>query len=111
MNDRIKDAVSRIPTGSALLTVFRELRMIQQAGSGATGGLGRPLNGQVARMRTVRALLNAFSPDAVIETGTFLGDTARFFAGNLVPVYTIELKRLFYLVAKWRTHSVPEVTV
>lgn len=60
-------------------------------------------------MRAVRALLDVFSPDAVLETGTFLGDTTRFFAGNLVPVYSIEVKRLFNLVAKWRLGRYPDV--
>ena len=46
-------------------------------------------------MRAVRALINEFEPDALIETGTFIGSTTRFFAGNGVPVYTVELKRSF----------------
>jgi hypothetical protein len=62
----------------------------------------QPLNGQSARMRAVRALINEFGPDALIETGTFVGSTTRFFCGNGVPVYTAELKRTFALLARLR---------
>jgi predicted O-methyltransferase YrrM len=51
-----------------------------------------PLNGQQLRLRTVEALIRFFSPDAVIETGTFLGDSTRFFADQGLPVYSIEVK-------------------
>ncbi len=46
-------------------------------------------------MRTVRRLMDLFAPDAIVETGTYFGDTTRFFAGNLVPVYSVEVSRLF----------------
>ena len=43
----------------------------------------------------------------LIETGTFIGSTTRFFSGNGVPVFTCEIKRAFWLVARmrigWRT--------
>lgn len=102
MKDKIRHLMSRSPRGESLLEVWRELRVITNTTFGSPHGLGLPFNGQVARMRTVRALLNTFSPDAVVETGTFLGDTTRFFSGNLIPVYSIEVKRLFFLAAKWR---------
>ena len=63
-------------------------------------GFGQPFNGQHVRMHTVRRLLDVFSPDAVVETGTFLGDTTRFFAGNLVPVYSVEASRLFFAASR-----------
>jgi hypothetical protein len=51
------------------------------------------------------------SPDAIIETGTFLGDTTRFFSGNLIPVYSIEVKLLFHLLARFRVGTYPDVTL
>jgi hypothetical protein len=63
-------------------------------------GFGQPFNGQQLRLATVRRLLDVFTPDAIVETGTFLGDTTRFFAGNLVPVYSVEASRLFYVASR-----------
>jgi hypothetical protein len=63
-------------------------------------GMHEPFNGQQLRLRAVRELITEFDPDAFIETGTFLGSTTRFFAGNGVPVYTTELKRTFWLMAR-----------
>ena len=67
---------------------------------GMTSGLGQPFNGQRVRLATVRTLIDTFAPDAIVETGTFLGDTTRFFSGNLVPVYSIELKVLYHFAAR-----------
>jgi len=111
MKARFKDLASRSSVGRSLLEAWREVRVIGRSAVGNTQGLGQPLNGQVARMRTVRALLNAFSPDAVVETGTFLGDTTSFFSGNLIPVYSIEVKRLFFLAARWRLKGHRDVTL
>lgn len=65
-------------------------------------GFGEPFNGQDVRLRTVRGLIDRFDPDAFVETGTFLGFTTRFFAGNRVPVYTVEVDPKFYLAARVR---------
>jgi hypothetical protein len=43
---------------------------------------GQPLNGQRIRRQTMGELLAGFRPDAVIETGTFLGWTARYLASH-----------------------------
>jgi len=47
-------------------------------------------------------LIEQFEPDAFIETGTFVGSTTRFFAGNGVPVYSAEIDHLYWLLAKLR---------
>jgi hypothetical protein len=72
------------------------------AGREVWPGMKEPLNGQRSRIRAVRALINEFEPDALIETGTFVGSTTRFFCGNGVPVYTAEVKRSFWLLARAR---------
>ncbi|HLY47794.1 MAG TPA: hypothetical protein VKR21_01230 [Solirubrobacteraceae bacterium] len=59
-------------------------------------------NGQQARRRVVQALIEQFEPDGFIETGTFLASTTRFFAGNNVPVYSAEINRLHWLLARLR---------
>jgi hypothetical protein len=63
-------------------------------------GFGEPFNGQHVRLKTVRSLIDAFEPDAFVETGTFLGFTTRFFSGNGIPVHTVEVKPSFYLGAR-----------
>jgi hypothetical protein len=65
-------------------------------------GFGQAFNGQDVRLRTIRSLVDRFDPDAFLETGTFLGHTTRFFSGNNVPVYTVEVKPSIYAAAKVR---------
>lgn len=65
----------------------------------------QPLNGQVKRRDFVEELLADFAPQAVIETGTFLGTSTLFFAANApagCPVHTVELDDLYYGFAKKR---------
>ena len=68
-------------------------------------------NGQQVRMRTVRRLLDVYSPDAIVETGTYFGDTTRFFSGNLVPVYSVEMSRVFCAASKVLLAGTNDVTV
>lgn len=93
--------------GNALLDLRREARLVWKVTIGSRDGdlwpgMREPFNGQYVRLRTVRALISDFEPDAFIETGTFLGSTTRFFCGNGVPVYTIELKWSFWVLARLR---------
>ncbi len=117
MKGAIKGALERYETGRRLMALRSEARAILSALSSrrvarhGPCGFGMPLNGQLARMQTIRALLNTFSPDAIIETGTFLGDTTRFLSGNLIPVYSIEVKFLFHLLARYRLGRFPDVTL
>jgi len=118
--ERVKERLRSVPTLRRLRLDMRrkrreiyELRLVlfptrKQSGQAL---LGQPFNGQAVRTRTVRALLDAFDPDAVIETGTFLGSTTRFFAGNLVPVYSVEIKRLYHMVARVTLGRCRDVTL
>ncbi|MEK6278011.1 MAG: hypothetical protein AABM29_08365 [Actinomycetota bacterium] len=63
---------------------------------------GQPFNGQRQRIRTVEALVDAFSPDGFIETGTMFGHTTAYLAGFGKPVYTTEMKNLFVAIARFR---------
>lgn len=65
-------------------------------------GFGEPFNGQRERLVTIRSLVADFSPGGFIETGTFLGHTTRFFSGNGIPVYTVEVKPSIYAAARVR---------
>lgn len=93
---------------------WRELRVMSRAVVGREApwpGFGEPFNGQDVRLRTVRGLIDAFDPDAFVETGTFLGFTTRFFAGNRVPVYTVEVDPKFYFASRLRLAFNPEIHV
>lgn len=113
----IKRALRRHPAGRSLVDVWRELRAMRDGWARGRGpasgssGWGQPFNGQRVRLATVRALVDAFDPDAIVETGTFLGDTTRFFSGNLLPVYSIEIKMIYHLAAKLAMLRRPDVTL
>lgn len=72
-------------------------------------GFGEPFNGQRVRLRAIREIVARFEPDAFIETGTFLGHTTRFFSGNGVPVYTVEVKPSIYAAARLRLAWDPSI--
>lgn len=74
-------------------------------------GMRDPFGGQRDRLRTIRALIDGFEPDAFIETGTFIGSTTRFFCGNGVPVYTAEVRRDLWLLARLRLGWNSDATV
>jgi predicted O-methyltransferase YrrM len=57
------------------------------------------------------ALLDEFQPDAVIETGTFLGLTTRFLAKSGLPVYSAEIKPEYYHIAKLNVRQHPNVNL
>src|SRR4051812_28068411 len=71
-------------TGAALT------RRVQWSFSPPWQGFGEPLNGQEIRTRTFQHLLREFGPDALVETGTFLGFTTRYLAEQGLPVFTVE---------------------
>ncbi len=95
--------------GASMLDLWREFKVLFAVFRDPAKSL--PFNGQAARLRAVRDLLDLFEPDAVVETGTGLGATTSFFAGNLLPVYSIELKRIFLVAARFRLRSYRNVTL
>lgn len=62
-------------------------------------------------MAVIREIIARFGPGGFIETGTFLGHTTRFFLGNGLPVYSIELKTSIWLAARARLAFNPELTL
>jgi hypothetical protein len=69
------------------------------------------LNGQAERRRAVERLVELFEPAQIVETGTFHGASAAFFAGFGIPVFTIELRLENVLVSKRRLRSLANVTL
>jgi len=67
-------------------------------------------NGQLGRQALFRRLLEMFSFDLVLETGTFLGETTGYFASTMaIPVHTCELNHRFHAVAKLRLDNYPGI--
>lgn len=69
-------------------------------------------NGQRIRKQTFLELLAAFPFEAILETGTWIGNTAGYMAErSRLPVYTCELDRRFVALAKTRLQEIPNVHV
>src|ERR1700694_870608 len=54
-------------------------------------GFGGPLNGSLARLTAFEELKRRCSFDAVVETGTYRGESTIFFAASGCPVYSSEV--------------------
>lgn len=74
-------------------------------------GFGEPFNGQAARTQAIDLLLNEFSPEAVIETGTFLGFTTRWLAGRGLDTYTVEVSPRFRAAGRFALRDLSNVTM
>jgi hypothetical protein len=72
---------------------------------------GGPLNGQARRQELVKAVVNALPASAIVETGTFRGQTTAFFAGFGAPVWTTDVNRRFNLYARRRLSANPGVSM
>ena len=60
-------------------------------------------NGQSQRKRIFADIVSAVPFDAIVETGTCLGDTTRYMSQTTwQPVYSCELSQTFYTLAKMR---------
>lgn len=67
-------------------------------------------NGQRTRKQIFRDILSALNIERVVETGMWIGDTTGFMAEvSGLPVYTAEVNRRFYSVAKMRLAQFPDI--
>jgi hypothetical protein len=73
----------------------------------ASTGFGGPLNGSPARLTAFEELKRRCSFDAVVETGTYRGESTIFFAAVGCPVYSSEVnpRYLGYAQARLRSQS------
>lgn len=70
------------------------------------GGRG-PFNGQARRTEMMRALLDAFRPQLVVETGTYFGSTSEWLAKESgVTVHTVEVNARYFFYSAWRLRSI-----
>jgi predicted O-methyltransferase YrrM len=71
--------------------------------------LATPFNGQEGRRALFAALCEAWSPAGLIETGTWLGDTAGYMASHTgAPVWSCELDPDFAALARFRLRAFGE---
>jgi hypothetical protein len=70
-----------------------------------TTGFGGPLNGSPARLNAFEELKRRCSFDAVVETGTYRGESTVFFAAAGCPVYSSEVNPRYLGYAQARLWS------
>ncbi len=92
----------------AALSLLRRQRMLRLR---PWKGFGEPFNGQATRRKTVDLLVREFSPETLIETGTFLGFTTRCLAGYGSHTYTVEVSPRFRYAAKFALRDLDNVTM
>jgi hypothetical protein len=68
-------------------------------------GFGGPLNGSLTRLTTFEELKRRCSFDAIVETGTYRGESTIFFAAAGCPVYSSELNPRYLGYAQTRLRS------
>lgn len=70
-----------------------------------------PFNGQVEREKLMRDLIARYEPERIVETGTYFGDTADWFAAFGLPVVSAEIAPYRASFAKSRLADRPKVHV
>jgi len=70
------------------------------------------LNGSINRKRIFAELLRLYNFSYILETGTYLGDSAGYFAQTAgIPVHSSEINPLLHSLAKSRLRHVQHVTL
>jgi hypothetical protein len=64
--------------------------------------LGGPFNGQRSRQELFHSLVEKFTPDVILETGTYRGTTTELLAATGLPVFSVESNLRYYGFAKAR---------
>lgn len=74
-------------------------------------GFGGPLNGSAARMTVFKALHRDCSFDAIVETGTYRGESTIYFGATGCPVYSSEVNPRYLGFARMRLRSRSNVQI
>lgn len=68
-------------------------------------------NGQLLRKKIFTDLVNLIKFDGIVETGTWIGNTAGYMSeATGLPVYTCELEHRFYSIARMRLMDFKNIT-
>jgi hypothetical protein len=72
---------------------------------------GSPMNGMTSRLEAVRQIIFDLRIECIVETGTFRGTTAEWFAGLGLPMETVEINERFYAFSKRRLAPFPNAKI
>jgi hypothetical protein len=105
MQDRLKQ-ILRMLCGETMLGIldyyrFPEWRVQDTA-----------FNDQKIRQKMFMEIVNCFRPKAIVETGTFHGNTTEFMASIIeIPIYTAEYNKRYYAFARRRLRKFSNVEI
>jgi hypothetical protein len=102
-------ALGRILPRPAIEKIQQTIGMIDYIRLPDRGAGWGPFNGQTARQALFVNLIANTRPQAIVETGTFLGATTELMSQTGLPVFTIELHPRYYGFARarfWRKRNV-----
>lgn len=71
--------------------------------------LKKPFNGDTFMMEEFLKLQEKFNIECLIETGTHLGNTTKWFSENFKKVYTTEINEDFYAKAKQKNNDAKNI--
>jgi predicted O-methyltransferase YrrM len=92
-----------------IVIIQQTIGMLEYIKSPERGAGWGPFNGQTARQALFVDLLTKSGPNAIVETGTFLGATTEFMSQAGLPVFTIEAHPRNYGFSRarfWRRRNV-----
>jgi hypothetical protein len=72
---------------------------------------GFAMNGMTSRLETVRQIIFALKIERIVETGTFRGTTAEWFAQFGLPLETVEIIERYYEFSKRRLKPFPNAKI
>lgn len=82
---------------------FKAAASIDLSNSSIQACWGGPFNGQTARRDLIKHIIQAWNPEAIVETGTFRGITTEWFAENTSrPIFTCEKNKRFFFQSEQR---------
>jgi predicted O-methyltransferase YrrM len=100
--DRVLDAISQLSPRLAAA-----IDWIQPSAHFSWGAM----NGQARRRAMIQDLVRLLAPTAVVETGTYRGNTTEFLADIVdgAPVYSAEAAPRYHTFARWRLANRPQI--
>jgi hypothetical protein len=105
----VKRALMQFLPRQATEIIQETIGMIDYIRSADRGAGWGPFNGQTARQALFVDILAKVQPNAIVETGTFLGTTTELMSQTALPVFSIELHPRNYGFARarfWRKRNV-----
>jgi hypothetical protein len=98
--ERLEVSVSNLDTAVDALIFDREYRAADDVG----------FNGQLRRKEIFAEVVATLSPDALVETGTYTGNTSAYMAETTgLPVFSCEIERRLHAIASMRLAEVKGV--